>query len=104
MSTINLVASGLVLGAIAGAFYLAILWISLRWAIDQRSPGIWIAGGALRFGVLLAASLLAFRLHPPPTVVISALAGFALARFAAIRVAKSGLSPDDRGARHGDLT
>lgn len=77
-------------GLVLGAVYLTALWLVVRRLARSEHPGFWLLGSAVfRIGLLLAAwyGVSGGKWQG----MLACLLGFVLLRFAAIRLARSGL-------------
>lgn len=84
------------LGAVTGAGYLALLWLSVRHLARSSRPILWLGGGAVvRLALVFAA--LALIMDGAPERLLAGLAGFLVVRLAGTRL--TGVSPAPGTAR-----
>lgn len=89
----TLLAAGLASGVLLGLLYLLGLWLTVRRATSTGNRGLLVVSFVIRAGLLLLA--LYFVAGFGPQALVSALAGFLLARWLLTRLIGSGGETDD---------
>jgi len=85
-------------GAVAGAIYLAILWVSVKSAVHKG--GLWpiAAGVVLRLVLIVAVGYVVVAAKADGLAMLSLLAGFMIARFGGVSLARN-RAPANGGPR-----